>query len=42
MNFNKIFGKNVIGDDNKSDWKTKLYTPFRQYIFWNIFLGLVV
>ena len=36
MNFNKVFGKNITYDDIKSDQKTKLYTLFRQYIFYII------
>ena len=39
MNFNEIFEKNLTYDI-KSDYKTKLYTLFRQYNFENIFLGL--
>ena len=38
MNFNKIFKKNVTYDDIKSDQKIKLYTLFRQYIFFTYIL----
>ena len=42
MNFNEIFWENVTYDDIKKWLKTKLYTLFRQYLFWNIFLGLIL
>ena len=32
----EIFGINVNNDDIKSEKKTKLYTLFRQYNFWNL------
>ena len=40
MNFREIFGENVTYDDIKTVTKKQSFALFfKQYIFWNIFLG---